>query len=169
MRPARVLIHLLLLLTLAPFVATGATVPDDIFLSNAGRTCFRNILQESSWGLGGPYERAAFIVEQSDGSFTCQEWPSLHSYLSESFRGTLPAHTVAIAHTHPVQYPMPSEQDKLEATRIGLPIYVITIRGVYKALPGNSHVATLAENQNWIRQVPATAMITPKTATTASP
>jgi len=169
MRPARVLIHLLLFFAVAPFAANATTDPDDIFLSTAGRTCFRNILRESGWGLSGPFERAAFIIEQSDGSFTCQEWPSLHSYLSESFRGTMPAHTVAIAHTHPVQYPMPSEQDKLEATRIGVPIYVITIRGVYKALPGNRRVATLAENQNWIQQVPATAMIAPKTATSASP
>jgi hypothetical protein len=169
MRLTRVLIHLLLLIAAAPFAASAATDPDDIFLSTAGRTCFRNILRESSWGLAGPNERAAFIVEQSDGSFTCEEWPSRHSYLSESFYGAIPAHAVAIAHTHPVQYPKPSLQDKKEATRLGMPIYVITIRGVYKALPGNDRVATIAEHQNWIRQVPSTAAITPKTATSASP
>jgi hypothetical protein len=169
MRPARVLIHLLLFFAVAPFAANATTDPDAIFLSDAGRACFRNILRKSGWGLGGPFERAAFIIEQSDGSFTCEEWPSLHSYLSESFHGTMPVHAVAIAHTHPVQYPMPSEQDKLEATRLGVPIYVITIRGVYKTIPGTRQVSKLAENQNWIKQMPATAMITPKTAASASP
>ena len=81
-------------------------------------------------------------------------WPSKHSYLAETFRGVVPAHTIAIVHTHPVQYPRPSEQDKLEATRLGIPIYVLTIRGIYKAIPRVSDVATLTEQQAWLRQVP---------------
>ncbi len=151
MRRAFVLIHLLLF-GMVPF-ADATTEGDAIFESPHGRACFVELLRQSAWGLGGPFEHAAFIIEQSDGSFTCEAWPQLHRYLSESFRGPIPAHAVAVVHTHPVEYPQPSFQDQKEASRIGLPIYVITIRGVYKALPGTYRVAALAGGQ-WFRQVP---------------
>src|SRR5438067_837909 len=118
MRLARVLTHLAVLAVVA-VTAQAAIEEDAIFESAAGRTCFRAMLRESGWGLVGPSERAAFVVEQSDGTFTCEPWPSIHSYLSEKFYGPMPSHTVAIAHTHPAQYPMPSLQDQEEAVRLG--------------------------------------------------
>src|SRR2546423_49493 len=62
--------------------------------------------------------------------------------------------TIPIVHTHPVAYPRPSEQDKLEATRLGIPIYVLSIEGVYKAVPGAERETTIVKRQAWIRQVP---------------
>lgn len=150
------------------FAATAFADGDAIFQSPLARSCFVHLLRQSAWGLAGPFEHAAFVLEQSDGSFTCDEWPPLHRYLSESFRGPIPAHTVAIVHTHPVDYPKPSFQDLEEASRIGIPIYVITIRGVYKAVPGN-RVAALARDQSWFRQILAVPIAAKKTSVTASP
>jgi hypothetical protein len=151
----RVLIHLMLL-AVVPLASATTLEHDAIFDSAVGRTCFRDLLQRSGWGLSGTSERAAFIIEQGDGSLSCQAWPSMHSYLSESFHGLIPEHAIGIVHTHPVLYPMPSLKDQEEATRIGIPIYVLTIRGVYKAVPGAREVSTLADKQSWIHELPAT-------------
>jgi hypothetical protein len=152
MRRASVLLQLLLaMLVFAPAMAEEH---DAIFDNVVGKMCFRDLLRDSGWSLNGPWERAAFVIQRTDGSIACQCWPSKHSYLAESFRGVMPAHTIAIVHTHPVQYPQPSEQDKMEATRLGIPIYVLTIQGVYKAIPGVSKVAMLTRQQAWLREVP---------------
>ena len=141
-------------LLFAILIAVPAFGDDIIFDSVIGRMCFRDLLRDSGWSLNGPFERAAWVVQQVDGSIACQCWPSKHSYLSESFNGPKPPNTIAIVHTHPVAFPKPSNQDQLEATRLGIPIYVITIKGVYKAMPGVSKIATIVERQAWIRQVP---------------
>jgi hypothetical protein len=131
-----------------------AEEPDVIFDNVVGKMCFRDLLRDSGWSLNGPWERAAFVIQQSDGSIACQCWPSRHSYLTESFNGLIPENTIAIVHTHPVEFPKPSQKDKDEATRLGIPIYVLTIRGVYKAVPGVRNTATVLEHQAWYRQVP---------------
>ena len=127
---------------------------DAIFDNVIGKMCFRDLLRDSGWSLNGPWERAAFVIQNPDGSIQCQLWPAKHSYLAESFNGLVPEHTIAIVHTHPVDYPRPSEQDKQEATRLGMPIYVLTIQGVYKAIPSVDVVTTVTKHQAWIRQVP---------------
>lgn len=143
-------IHLLFLFALPLYAA------DDIFDTVDGHACFREILRKSGWGLAGPYERAAFVIEQSDGSIACAEWPSMHTYHAEEFRGDVPEHTIAIAHTHPAEYPLPSQHDYDEATRLGIPVYTITIRAVYKSMPGDRQRYVITEKQSWIRETPAT-------------
>jgi hypothetical protein len=154
MQRARVLIHLIVF-AFAATISSAALDHDAIFDSRVGHDCFRDLLRKNGWGLAGTFERAAFVIEQSDGSFVCQAWPSMHTYLSESFRGFIPPHTVAIVHTHPVDFPKPSVQDQNEATRLEMPIYVVTIRGVYKAVPRVDQVSVLANTQAWIRETPA--------------
>jgi proteasome lid subunit RPN8/RPN11 len=96
-------------------------------------------------------------MEDPDGSISCQPWPSKHAYLSERFDGALPINAVAIVHTHPVQFPRPSYQDQLEATRMGVPIYVITIQGVFKAVPRREQITVVSGEHNWFRNVPTKA------------
>lgn len=146
MRPA---LPLLLLFALPLFAA------DNVYESPSGHQCLVEILRKSGWGLGGPFERAAFIVENLDGSLGCQEWPSVHEYQSEKFRGAIPPQAIAIVHTHPVQFPKPSEQDNGEATRLGIPIYTLTIRGVYKSMPGQAQAVMITNRQSWIRETPS--------------
>ena len=152
MRRASLLLQLLIaLIVIVPAMAEDH---DAIFDNVVGKMCFRDLLRDAGWSLNGPWERAAFVIQQPDGSIACQCWPQKHSYLAETFTGFMPANTIAIVHTHPISYPKPSEQDKMEATRLGIPIYVLTIQGVYKTVPGVEKVATIARNQGWIRQVP---------------
>lgn len=145
MRGACVLLHLLLL-------AAPAIAADTVFDSDSGRGCFATILKESGWSLLGPYEHAAFIVERADGSFECVKWPHLHTFLGETYTGPIPPGTVAIAHTHPFDRPYPSQQDKAEATRLAMPIYVITIRAIYRADPQQIGYTNLAVGRGWMRQ-----------------
>ena len=152
MRRASVLLQFVLALIV--FAPAMAEEHDVIFDNVVGKMCFRDLLRDSGWSLNGPFERAAFVIQQSDGSIACQCWPSRHSYLAETFRGFIPPNTIAIVHTHPVEFPKPSRKDKDEATRLGIPIYVLTIRGVYKAVPGVRNTATVADQQTWYRQVP---------------
>src|SRR5437868_7842837 len=104
MRRARVLIHLAVLVLL-PIAARAND--DPVFDSPAMRVCFVDLLRKVGWGLAGPFERAAFVIEGDDGSLSCDPWPSTHGYLTESFHGIVPAHAIAIVHTHPVRFPMP--------------------------------------------------------------
>jgi hypothetical protein len=149
---------LLLQLVLAIFVLAPAMAAEEerdaIFDNVVGKMCFRDLLRDAGWSLNGPWERAAFVIQNPDGAIACQCWPSRHSYLAETFSGVIPANTIAIVHTHPVDYPRPSEQDKMEATRLGIPIYVLTIKGVYKAVPGAQIETTIVKRHAWLRQVP---------------
>src|SRR5258707_11451268 len=153
MRRASVLLQLVLaLIVFVPAMAEEAEEHDYIFDNVVGKMCFRDLLRDAGWSLNGPWERAAFVIQNPDGSIACQCWPARHSYLTESFRGFIPTHTVAIVHTHPIQYPRPSQQDKNEATRLGIPIYVLTIEGVFKAVPRARNETTIIRSQAWIRQ-----------------
>lgn len=135
-------------------IALPVAAADNVYDSATAHRCLVEILRKSAWGIGGPSERAAFIVEQNDGTLGCQEWPSMHTYHSEQFRGAMPPQVIAIVHTHPVQFPMPSGQDNEEATHLGIPIYTITIRGVYKSEPGGTHAVKITDKQSWIRDTP---------------
>jgi hypothetical protein len=108
---------------------------DRVFGSPAGRAYSRELLRASGFGLADRSERAAFIVDPGDGALQCLAWPALHQNLEARYEGPIPAGTIAIIHTHPVAFPLPSGQDKEEASRLGLPIYVLSLTGVSKALP----------------------------------
>ena len=138
-------------LPLLLFIALPLAAADNVYQSATAHRCFVELLRKSGWGMAGPFERAAFITEQPDGTLACQEWPSIHAYHSEQFHGGVPPQAIAIVHTHPVQFPMPSEQDFEEATRLAVPIYTITIRGVYKSEPGVQRAVLITDKQSWIR------------------
>jgi len=136
-------------------IALPLSAADNIYESPAGHQCLVEVLRKSAWGLGGPFERAAFITEQPDGTLGCVEWPAMHTYHAEQFRGLIPPQAIAIVHTHPVQFQMPSVQDNDEATRLGIPIYTLTIRGVYKSVPGQERAVMITNKQSWITERPS--------------
>jgi len=143
-------------------LALSAFASDNVYDSAEGHKCLVDLLRKSAWGLGGPYERAEFIIENPDGTLTCSEWPGAHSYQAEHFRGAVPHNTIAIVHTHPVQYPRPSEQDEDEASRLGMPVYTLTIRGVYKSMPDQRLPELVTDRQSWIKETPpSTATLRP--------
>lgn len=140
---------------------------DNVYESPSGHQCLVEILRKSAWGLGGPSERAAFITEQLDGALRCEEWPAMHTYHAEHYHGAVPPQAIAIAHTHPVNFPFPSVQDEEEATRLGIPIYTITIRGVYKSMPGVRYAVMITNRQAWIRETPSLAALQASGSTAA--
>ena len=73
-------------------------------------------------------EAAAFLVGRSDGALDLVHWPRSRTYRSAHWNGPLPQDTLAIIHTHPSKVPYPSLQDRAEARRLGLPIYVVSPR-----------------------------------------
>jgi len=147
---------------LALALAVPMFASDDIYDSAVGHKCLVDLLRKTAWGLGGPYERAEFIIANPDGTLTCEEWPGAHSFQAEHFRGAIPPNTIAIVHTHPVQFPRPSEQDQEEASRLGIPVYTLTIRGVFKSMPDQRLPEVVTDRQSWIKETPAsTASLRP--------
>jgi proteasome lid subunit RPN8/RPN11 len=71
-------------------------------------------------------EEAAFIVRSASGNFYAIEWPSNGALDSARWEGAFPDGTVAIAHTHPTQLPMPSNIDINVARGTHVPVYVVT-------------------------------------------
>lgn len=145
-----------LFLALTVLFVSSAAVGEDVFDSDSGRACFVELLRKAAWGIGGPYERAAFVVRDPDGVVRCVDWPNKHDYLEESFHGLMPPGTVGLVHTHPSLYPLPSDHDVAEAARVRRPIYVVSIHGVYRADPERDSVLTIAVGQSWIHRAPKT-------------
>lgn len=132
------------------FAPVSALRADATFDVQSVRDCSVQLLRDSAWGLSGAAEHAAFIIDRGDGVLDCMPWPHTHAYLSEVYHGPIPAGTIAVVHTHPAVRPFPSNDDVDEASRIGLPIYVLTISGVRKAEP-NRTVQTVAIGRKWMR------------------
>ncbi len=94
---------------------------------------YAQLLADGGYGRWN-HERAAFLIREDDGTLTLEPWPS-REFRHASFRGVIPARTIAILHTHPASAPSPSARDRAEARRLGLPVVVITPRGVTMAMP----------------------------------
>ncbi len=102
---------------------------------------YEDLLAESGYGRL-PRERAAFLIRESDGTLTTQPWPA-GSYRHATFRGTVPARTIAIMHTHPRGEPRPSSRDRQVARRLGIAVIVITSESTIAAQPDGTEL-TLA-------------------------
>ncbi|HLJ75432.1 MAG TPA: Mov34/MPN/PAD-1 family protein [Thermoanaerobaculia bacterium] len=89
---------------------------------------FDILLRKSAYGRLGE-ERAGFLV-YANGQFQLVMWPPTHKFHAEEWRGAIPEGTVAVVHTHPPNQPEPSEHDRYEAERIGVPIIVLTQRSI---------------------------------------
>lgn len=104
---------------------------NDQFLDDAAvRGYFADLLKKGRFGRL-PREEAAFLIKRSNGDYRCSMWPSSHDYHQTKFVGAIPNGTVAIVHTHPIQYPQGSPHDQRTAKRLGVPIFVLTPRNIY--------------------------------------
>jgi len=120
-------------------------VADDRCLMNA----FVQLLERGE-GVVGRLEAAAFLVREGDGSWTMIPWPRNEFSRRETFRGVIPQGTVAIAHTHPPQMERPSRRDLAEATRLGLPIYVVSFWAIWVADPSGKTIQ-IVQRSRWSR------------------
>jgi hypothetical protein len=140
---------LMTLLILLPYGFLQATTSDRLFSIATARSYFSYVLR-ASLAAQADTERAAFIIGHEDGSLSCQLWPPMNRYHQEVFHGSLPSGTLAIIHTHPNGSPRPSVEDQLEADRLGIPIYVLTRREVFKAEPGQTVATSVVRRQWWL-------------------
>lgn len=85
---------------------------------------FEDLLRRALLG-SQDLERAAFLTIEN-GRYACLLWPSSREFRRESFRGLIPAGTVAIVHTHPNRMPKASRQDQETAKQTGLPLFTLT-------------------------------------------
>ncbi len=94
---------------------------------------YDDLLADAGYGRLA-HERAAFLIAERDGTLTLAPWSS-RGVRHATFRGAIPARTLAVVHTHPRGEPRPSARDRDEARRLGLPVIVVTTDGVVAALP----------------------------------
>ena len=111
--------------------------------------CFVKLLALGGYGRLAP-ERAAFLVVMPDGGTSCVLWPATNGYREARWDGPVPAGTIAIAHTHPRNLDSPSARDVREASRTGLPVFVITPRRV--SMTSGDRIVTVAEGKWWRRE-----------------
>lgn len=117
---------------------------------------YEQLLAEGGYGRFDR-ERAAFLIRERDGSLTLAPWPD-GGFRHASFRGEVPARTIAILHTHPAKLPQPSAQDRAEAKRLGIPIVVITPRSVIVADPNAARTPILSSGTSRVRRDPRTSL-----------
>ena len=85
-----------------------------VVLASSGRNC----------------EIAAFVVRTTEGSLELVAWPPGCEAFQTHFVGRVPRGAVALAHTHPGKRWQPSSQDFDAAQNLGIPVLVLTRRGI---------------------------------------
>ena len=83
------------------------------------------LLKDAGWGFTR-IERAAFAVRDQDGRTRFVRWPLKWQARRAVYRGSIPPNAFAIVHTHPNDYPHPSNDDVAAARSLGIPVYVVT-------------------------------------------
>ena len=132
---------------------TVAALRDPIFGSDAGLNFSRELLWSNRYGSFDRTERAAFIVDRGDGTLECVAWPPNYQRERATFSGAIPPGTIAIIHTHPINVPWPSDQDEVEAHRLGIAIYALTPMAVTKAVPSQSQ-PLMVHKGPWLDPIP---------------
>lgn len=104
-------------------------------------------------GPDDDYERAAFIIRGADGELSLVNWPEDHLFRRARWTGQIPENVVAVIHTHPLRFPLPSVNDIAESKRIGLPIYVVTRLSLCRADPNRRVTCSSAKPRPKLRRV----------------
>ncbi len=92
-------------------------------------------------------ERAAWVV-RSAASLAWHPWPWDRRYLQSRWEGPPVPGAFAIVHTHPaVVDPRPSENDRATAARLGIAVYTVSRRGIWKAEPDGA--VTRVGDERW--------------------
>lgn len=132
--------------------AGGEIVPSGkrvLALTPETERIFFDVLVHSMTGMRDR-EHAAFVVEERDGTLGCILWPSSAGVRTESFRGVVPAGTVAIVHSHPDgTSARPSSGDAAVARQLDLPFVVVTRTEIWIAGAGGGAPINLTRGRLW--------------------
>jgi len=102
------------------------------------------LLKAARYGLGRQ-EEAAFVVRGDGGALSFVLWRSTGEAMASHFSGAMPAHVVAIVHTHPMNQLMPSADDSATARRLGIPVYVLERGGITRTFGDHNEKLVLGD------------------------
>lgn len=114
------------------------------------KDCKVLLIFERVWRYSPLVEResAIWIALNSESKYEAIEWPRTVQRSINTWSGPLPKHLVAQAHTHGDHLdPKPSSQDILVAQNLRIPVYTLTRKGIWRALPDGS--VTLEAGPRW--------------------
>jgi hypothetical protein len=128
-----VVLSSLLLLTIS--AAAVAEVEKELACETV--TFFYSLWKDAAYGKDpNGIERAAWIIQKSDGPETFQKWRNSGERSKEFWRGPVPENVVALAHTHPNNRDYkPSYKDRNVAKRLRIHVYVISESGIWVSNP----------------------------------
>ena len=109
------------------------------------RAALERLLERAQYGLAS-FESAAWVVEDGKGGVGLRHWEFSGAAERATWRGPAPAGALAVVHTHPRRMDArPSARDAALARRLGLPVYVLTTKGLWVArADGGIHLEALA-------------------------
>lgn len=102
---------------------------NDLASDSRAMTQSWELLRSANYGQA-TRERSAFLVRDRKGRLELVPWVFGAETMRATYRGAIPAGTVAIVHTHPNAAPYPSRGDAELARRLALPVYVLTRHSV---------------------------------------
>lgn len=109
---------------------------------------FEKAWQVSRSGTNGR-EGLVLIFRMPDGSYTGRSQGSTGEYQAFTFNWI--SNAVAIVHTHPNgTSPRPSEQDLRVADKYDVPIFTITISGMYVYNPATKIISKVMDGLDWL-------------------
>jgi hypothetical protein len=98
-----------------------ATCLDESALAGVGDQLLNRVVPDSR-----DREQAAFLTRDHNGDLGCRLWPLTTERSSSTYWGRVPEGTVAIIHTHPHEWSLPSRQDGALSAKLRLPVLVVT-------------------------------------------
>ena len=153
--------HIVLFSFLMFFVAQivrAEDVDQELYISLDVQNYFYQLFYESAFGYDST-ECAAWIIHEND-SYTWQNWPPIKEKHKQAWNRPIPHGAVAIAHTHAADdNAKPSANDILTAKRVQLPVYTISIGGIWKVTPDGTvyHIKAF----NWHKEIKARCQKSP--------
>ena len=95
-------------------------------------------------------EGVVFIFKKSDGSYRARALPPNNEFDKLTFKWDPDA--IAIVHTHPTNCnPRPTTNDMRLADRRHVPMFTITLDGMYMYDPTTKRITKIQENLDWLK------------------
>jgi hypothetical protein len=107
---------------------------------------------QKAWNISGngstDVEGLVLIISNPDGSYGAVSGGRTNEFREFTF--TWNPNIIAIVHTHPTgRDPKPHMQDRLVADRFGVPIFTLTLRGMFMYDPVTKQTQKLKDGLDW--------------------
>jgi hypothetical protein len=108
---------------------------------------------QKAWNISGrglsSVEGVVLLFANPDGSYTAKTLGQTNETRKVTFQWN--PQIIAVIHTHPKGYnPEPHDQDLVLADRFGVPIFTITLRGMFLYDPGTKKISKIKDGLDWL-------------------